>query len=139
VPTTPQRVVEALFLADFENRSMDDWQDVGVALQGVFVCFGAVAVLVDAAGIPGVVDPFVLGTGLFAVGFALGALVAVRNDDARGTVANVVAVAGWMLVLAGDGGCDARTWSGIALLALAGVTFCQRAIRNVPVRERLPV
>lgn len=117
---------------------MDDWQDVGVALQGVFVCFGGVSLLLAAFGVPGVVEPFVLGSGLFAVAFGSGALVAVSNDDPAGVVANVVAVAGWALVVAGDAGGRAQTWSGIALLGVAGVTLCYRAVRNLPVRERLP-
>lgn len=115
---------------------MDDWQDAGLALQAVVVCFGGIALLADAFGLRGVVDPFVIGVALFTGAFALGAVVALSRDDPPGAVANVVAVAGWVLVLAGTAGGRSQTWSGIALLAVAGLTLCYRAVRDAPVGER---
>ncbi|WP_323675671.1 hypothetical protein [Halorubellus sp. PRR65] len=109
---------------------MDDWESVAMALQGVCVALGGVAVLADAVGVPGVVDPFVLGGGLFAVGFALGAAAASSRDDRAGVALHVVAVAGWVGVLAGSAmAATAATWSGVALLAAAGVGLCYRALR----------
>lgn len=110
---------------------MDDWESVAVALQGVCVALGGVAVLADALGVPGVVDPFVIGGALFAVGFALGAAAASSRDDRVGVALHVVAVAGWVGVLVGaETRATAATWGGVALLAAAGVGLCYRAVRT---------
>lgn len=109
---------------------MDEWHEVAVAVQGAAVFFGGVALVADAAGVPGVVDPFRLGGALFAVGFALGAVAALLSDDARGAVANAVAVVGWVLVLAAGAVAGAVAWTGIALLAVAGAALCYRALRR---------
>jgi len=118
---------------------MDDWESVAVALQGVCVAFAGVALLAGAVGVPGVVDPFVVGGALFALGFAFGAAAAWSRRD-RGSVAlHACAVAGWGGVLAGEGTRSAvTTWSGLLLLAVAGLGLCYRAIRNGDVSGALP-
>jgi hypothetical protein len=109
---------------------MDDWESVAVALQGVFVAFGGVAVLADGVGVRGVGNPFVLGAGLFAVGFVFGAIGARSRGDGASVALHAVAVLGWCGVLAGDAlGPETVTWVGVALLGVAGVGLCYRAIR----------
>jgi hypothetical protein len=110
---------------------MDDWESVAVALQGVCVAFGGVALVLAAADVAGVVDPFVLGGGLFALGFALGAAAARSRDDASAVALHAAAVTGWVLVLGGHAFTrPVATWPGIALLALAGIGLCVRAVRS---------
>lgn len=111
---------------------MDEWRDVGVAVQGAAVFFGGAALVADAAGVPGVVDPFVLGGALFALGFAVGAVAAGATGDGRGASANALAVLGWVLVLAAGGVAGALAWTGIALLGVAGVALAYRALRRWP-------
>ncbi|NHN41214.1 hypothetical protein G9C85_06125 [Halorubellus sp. JP-L1] len=109
---------------------MDDWESVAMALEGVCVALGAVAVLAAAVGVPGIVDPFVLGSGLFALGFALGAMAARSRGDRAGVALHAAAVAGWTGVLAGSALANALLGRvGVALLAVAGVGLCYRALR----------
>ena len=109
---------------------MDDWESVAVALQGVCVALGGAALLADAVGVPGVVDPFVLGGALFALGFALGTAAASSRGDRVGVALHALAVAGWVGVLAGSSTrTPALPWSGVASLAVAGIGLCYRALR----------
>lgn len=108
---------------------MDDWESVAVALQGVCVALAGVALLAGAVGVPGVVDPVVVGGALFALGFALGAAAAWSRDDRSGVALHACAVAGWGGVLAGEAARSAiATWAGLVLLAVAGLGLCYRAI-----------
>lgn len=118
---------------------MDDWESVAVALQGVCVALAGGALLAGALGVPGVVDPFVVGGALFALGLAFGAAAAWSRRD-RGSVAlHACAVGGWGGVLAGEAARSAvTTWSGLLLLAVAGLGLCYRAIRNGDVSGALP-
>lgn len=117
---------------------MDDWQGVAFALQGACVCFGGLSLVGAAFGVQGVVEPFVLGGALFALGFGFGALAAVAADDGRGALAHAGAIAGWAFVLAADGTAGSLAWTGIALLGLTGGALCYRAIRNGGVPGALP-
>jgi len=109
---------------------MDDWESVAVAVEGVCVALGGVAVLAAAVGVPGVVDPFVLGSGLFALGFALGAGAARSRGDRASVALHAAAVAGWGGVLAGRAlSAPCLQWAGVGLLAVAGVGLCYRALR----------
>jgi hypothetical protein len=109
---------------------MDDWESVAVALQGVCVALAGAALVAGALGVPGVVDPFVVGGALFALGFALGAAAAWSRRDRGRVVLHASAVAGWCGVLAGEATRSAvATWGGLVLLAVAGLGLCYRAIR----------
>lgn len=109
---------------------MDDWESVAVALQGVCVALAGAALVVTALGLPGVVDPFVLGGALFALGFAFGAAAAWSRRDQGSVALHASAVVGWGGVLTGEAARSAvAAWGGLVLLAVAGLGLCYRAIR----------